>query len=108
MIGSALVVDSDSIKFAVTTRVVTELGWTVVPASTFEEANRRDAADQTISLLIADVRLGAFNGVHLAFRVRRRRPNVLIIITHDVYDPTLDAEAKRLGGFYCIKPLTAR
>ncbi len=56
-------------------------------------------------LLVADVKLGAFNGLHVAARARLQHPNVPIIITHDAHDAVLEAEAARLGAPFVVRPL---
>jgi DNA-binding response OmpR family regulator len=56
-------------------------------------------------LLVADVKLGAFNGLHVAARARLDHPNVPIIITHDAHDAVLEAEAARLGAVFVVRPL---
>src|SRR5437763_94763 len=107
MIGSALVVDSDPVQLAATARALAELDYDVVLASSFEDANRHLAAADSLSLLVADVRLGQYNGLHLAFRTRSRHPNIQVVITDRVFDATLEAETKRIGGVYTTKPVTA-
>ncbi len=103
---SALVVDSDPVQLALTARVLTELSYDVLTASTFEDATRQILTTSKLSLLVSDVRLGEFNGIHLALRARSRHPNVLVIITHESADPTLEFEAKQLGAAYVLKPVT--
>ncbi len=59
------------------------------------------------NLVVADVRLGAFNGLHLATWIRfdpspLRSP---IIITHFEPEPVLEAEARRVGADFVVDPL---
>jgi CheY-like chemotaxis protein len=107
MSRSALAVDADPVHLALTARVLADLGYDVLTASTFDDANRQIQAALSLSLLISDVRLGEFNGIHLALRARTRHPNVLVVITQDSFDPTLEFEAKQLRAAYCLKPATS-
>lgn len=79
-------------------------GYGVIPASTFQMAKEllnRLSPD----LLVADVRLGAFNGLHLAVRSHFHYPDRPVIISHTAYDPVLEVEARRLGATFIAKPL---
>src|SRR5438128_2275133 len=54
-----------------------------------------DAAKGVLSsvgadLVVADVRLAAYNGLHLAARSQVEAPNRPVIITHVSYDPVLE------------------
>jgi len=102
----ALLVASDALQLAETAQVLRELDYAVIPASSFEEARRHLLAARELSLLVADVRLGAFNGLHLAFRARAHHPNVRLVIIDQSFDVTLEAETKRLGGVYLARPFT--
>jgi DNA-binding response OmpR family regulator len=101
---TALLVESDVLQLAEATRVLGELGYAVIPAAGFDEARRELLAVKELSLLVADVRLGAFNGLHLAFRARAHHPNVRVVIIDQSFDVTLEAETKRLGGVYLARP----
>ncbi len=104
---SALVVDADPVQLALTARALADLAYDVLTASTFEDATRQILATSKLSLLISDIRLGEFNGIHLALRARSRHPKVLVIVTHSSADPTLEYEAKQLSAAYMIKPVTS-
>ena len=56
-------------------------------------------------MLITDVRLGKFNGLQLAVL---RPPTTGVIVISGFLDPTLDAETRRLGGVYMLKPVSAK
>ena len=76
----------------------------VTTASSFQEAQQLLHAVSP-DLLIADIRLQAFNGLHLAVRSRFDRPSRPIIITHASHDPVLEGEARRLGALFVVNPL---
>lgn len=103
---TALVVETDTALLAATARALRALGYKVEAVSTFDEARRRLLDISDLSLLLADIRLGQFNGLHLAFRARAHHPNVRLLITDHAFDRTLEAETKRLGGSYLPRPFT--
>jgi len=79
-------------------------GYVVSTLSTFQSAKElfnRLGPD----LLVADIRLEAFNGLHLAARSRLDSPSLPVIITHASYDPVLETEAQRLGATFVVNPL---
>lgn len=106
MAQTALVVESDTVQLAETARTLRALDYEVVAASTFDDARRHLLAIPDLSLLVADIRLGQFNGLHLAFRARAHHPNVRLVITDHAVDTTLQAETRRLGGAYLARPFT--
>jgi DNA-binding response OmpR family regulator len=107
MTPTALLVDADPVQLAATSSALTQLGYATIFASTFDEARRHVNRAAALSLLVADVRLGQFNGLHVAFRARARHPNVRVIITDRAFDTVLEHETKRLGGAYLAKPFRA-
>jgi len=56
-------------------------------------------------LVIADIRLEAFNGLHLAGWVQFEHPGVPVIITHTSHDHVLEREAQRFGAKFVTTPL---
>ena len=106
MSGSVLIVDSIAADAAENARTVSDSGFRVTIATTFEEANRELARISDLVMLIADVRLGEYNGLHLAMRVRRARPSTHIIITDRSRDIVLHRESERLDMTYLVKPIS--
>lgn len=77
-------------------------GYRTYDASTFEEGLEA-LRDHAPDLLIADIRLGSFNGLHLLILA----PNhVQVIITTGFDDPILEREARKYGAEYVLKPLS--
>jgi DNA-binding response OmpR family regulator len=103
---TALVVDADTVQLASTVRTLRALDYAVIEASSFDDARRHLLDSEELSLLVADIRLGQFNGLHLAFRARAHHPHVRLVITDHAFDTTLEAETKRLGGAYLARPFT--
>ncbi len=98
-----LVVDDDPGYLAVTKDVLEAGGHEVVLASTFQEGCRALREDMP-DLLIADVRLGAFNGLQLIATGRARIPSIIV---SGFDDCVLQAEARSFGAEYLVKPVTA-
>lgn len=81
-----------------------DAGCVVVSASSFHAA--RKALDSVEpDLLIADVRLDDFNGIHLAILSRLERPRTRVLITHAFADAMLEREAKRCDAAFIVNPL---
>jgi DNA-binding response OmpR family regulator len=106
MSRTALVVNSDSLQLASTAGALRALDYAVITAASFDDARRHLLDTEDLTLLVADIRLGQFNGLHLAFRARAHHPHVRLIITDHAFDTTLEAETQRLGGAYLSRPFT--
>ena len=76
-------------------------GYDVASASTFVKG-RRAIAEQAPDLLIADVRLGEYNGLQLVAAVPPGVPSI-VITGHP--DAVLAADAQKLGARYITKPI---
>jgi CheY-like chemotaxis protein len=103
---NALIVDPHPVHLGVTQRVLAECGFDATVVSTFEDAKRRLSTGAPLVLLITDVRLGPYNGFHLALRARATHPNICIIIADQARDAALEREARGLGATYLVKPIT--
>ena len=53
--------------------------------------------------LVTDVRLGAFNGLHLAILARQLAPDLAVFVYSGYSDPSLKAEVARCGAIYAKK-----
>jgi DNA-binding response OmpR family regulator len=79
--------------------VLKDTGHEVLFAPGFEAAIRR--LDQIApDLLITDVRLGGFNGLHLVIRSQSTRPKMRSILLDRVHDPVVAQDAERHGAAY--------
>jgi DNA-binding NtrC family response regulator len=96
-----IVEDDDAIRRVIGT-LLSGAGHEVVKAATLQEG-RRHLDHESFDLLIADVRLGGFNGLQLL--VANPRPLPTIIMT-GYPDSLLEAEAKRFGAHYVEKPFS--
>ena len=76
-------------------------GYRVVVAGSFAEG-RFALSEDAPDLLISDVRLGEYNGIQLVATTTRVIPAIIIT---GFPDPVLEAEARRLGADFLIKPV---
>jgi DNA-binding NtrC family response regulator len=81
-----------------------DAGFSVIPVPTFAEAHRilRFARP---AVVVADVRLGEYNGLQLAVEAQSLDPQPIVIITSGFADPVIAAEAARLGATFLPKPI---
>ena len=101
-----LVVDTNPEELAATKEVLRRAGYHVTDATTFQEASQL-LAGELPDVLIADVRLGAFNGLYLLLDTRPDHPEMVAIITCAYADPVLEAEARSYDAVYLVKPIAA-
>ena len=83
---------------------IASAGHDVVFAAGFEAAVRkleRFAPD----LLVSELRLGGFNGLHLVIRSQSTHPNMRAILLDVMRDPVVAREAERHGAVYLSEPV---
>jgi DNA-binding response OmpR family regulator len=99
-----LLVATDKVVLHRTEDLLSEAGYLVAAVNTF---GRAKVLLDSVSpdLLIADVRLESFNGLHLAVRSRIDHPLLPVLITHAAPDAVLENEATRQGATFVVKPL---
>jgi CheY-like chemotaxis protein len=98
-----LVVDEDADARTEIVDLLSQAGYQVTSVGSFQEAIKVLSTDPP-DLLITEVRLGAFNGLHLVIRNRESRPEMAAIILTSLKDAVLEAEAQRLSATYLVKP----
>jgi DNA-binding response OmpR family regulator len=101
----AFVVDADVAELRKTEHALEEAGFVVMTADSFAQAKAL-LASMTPEIVIADIKLQAYNGLHLAALCAVWRPGTPFIATHSTYDAVLDADAKRLSAAYVVKTST--
>jgi two-component system response regulator GlrR len=97
----------DANRDSETERVLRSAGHLVTRAFGFEEA-KRCLAFATPDLLMTDVRLGAYNGLHLVMRAHLQHPGMPAIVLDTDHDPVLEREANGAGATYVSKPFEAK
>jgi DNA-binding response OmpR family regulator len=100
-----LVVDTDRRALRTLGDELLRADYDTIEAASFEDAKRLLAIERP-SVLIAPVRLGEFNGLHLLLRGRMDQSDLIAIITSPVADSVLKAEAHRLGGSFLVEPVS--
>jgi len=105
MAALVLLVDDEPEVVHVLRAVLESAGYRTVAATSFEDGKRLLADTPPPDVLITDVRLGMFNGLQLAVL---RPPTTAVIVISGFLDRTLEAETRRLGGVYMLKPVPAK
>jgi DNA-binding response OmpR family regulator len=98
----AVVVDADLAELRKTEQALEHVGFVVMGAGSFAQAKSL-LVSITPEIVIADIKLEAFNGLHLAALCAVWRPATPFIATHNIYDTVLEADAKRLSASYVVK-----
>jgi CheY-like chemotaxis protein len=96
-----LVVDDDEATVQGLVDLLRGSGYDASGARTFAEARRALVATRP-DLLLVDVRLDAFNGLQL---VATNPTGIPVIVITAFPDPTLEAEARRFGADFMLKPI---
>jgi DNA-binding response OmpR family regulator len=84
-----------------------EAGHDVVRARSFHDALLL-LANESPDLLVSDLRLGAYNGLHLVIRHRLSHPNMRSIVLSREHDAVLAQEAIACGAIYATVPADHR
>jgi DNA-binding NtrC family response regulator len=80
------------------------LGYRTFGATSFSDAKRLLIGEHP-EVLVADVRLGEFNGIQLLLLAKELRPGIAAVITNAFADSVLAAETQRMGGTFMVKPI---
>ena len=101
----AVVVDGNTPDRVNTVLLLEAAGYEVRSARSFDEAKTLLAAERP-HLLVTDLRLGQYNGIHLVLRSRSDYPGIAAVVTSRVADPVLEAEVHRQHAQFLLRPLT--
>jgi DNA-binding NtrC family response regulator len=96
MSRSILVVDEHEPAVSATVAALVDAGYAATGAHSFREA-AQILVEAPPALLIASVRLGAYNGLHLLVRGRAERPDLAAIMI-GAPSAAVESEARRLGA----------
>ena len=102
-----LVVDSNPSDLSSTVALLREAGYRVAAAGAFDEAKQLLAREMP-DLLITDLRLGPYNGLHLILRSRADHPAMAAIVMSRFSDPVLEGEAHRQHADFLLRPVPDR
>ena len=95
-----LMVDDDEEYLRLCTLILRDDGHDVVPCQHFDEGRRR-LAHEHFDALIADVRLGAYNGLHL---ITLAAASTVRIAVSAFRDPVISRDAEQAGARFVVKP----
>jgi CheY-like chemotaxis protein len=101
-----LVLDDDEHALAGIVEMLRDVGYVVTGAATYDAAKRLLALG-SYDLLITDVRLRGFNGLHLVRQSHQDSPEMATIIITGYDEPMIEIEAGRYGAEFVRKPLKA-
>lgn len=101
-----LLVDDDPALLRLVELWLSGGGYQVISCGSFEDARQQLMRDPP-GLLLADVRLGAYNGLHLVIFAKEVRPDVAVVVMSAYDDPTLRREAAQCGAVYLMKPFSS-
>lgn len=99
-----LVLDDDEHALSGIVDLLRDAGHNVTGAAAYDAAKRLLAVGP-FDLLISDVRLRSFNGLHLVMQTRTDHPETAIIIITGYEDPLIDLEASRYHADLVRKPI---
>jgi CheY-like chemotaxis protein len=99
-----LVLDDDEHALSGIVELLRDAGHHVTGAATYDAAKRLLAVSP-FDLRVTDVRLRAFNGLHLVMQTRTDHPEVAVIIVTGYEDPLIDLEAHRYHAELVRKPI---
>ena len=99
-----LVLDDDEHALSGIVELLRDAGHNVTGAATYDAAKRLLAVS-AFDLLVSDVRVRSFNGLHLVMQTRADHPETAIIIITGYDDPLIDLEAQRYHADLVRKPI---
>lgn len=99
-----LVLDDDEAALSGIVELLRETGYHVTGAASYDSAKRLLAVSP-YDLLISDVRLRSFNGLHLVMQTRSDHPEIGVIIITGYDDPMIELEAHRYRAELVRKPI---
>jgi two-component system response regulator AtoC len=100
-----LVVDADTRDRTSTVLLLEAAGYQVRSARSFEDA-RALLVTERPDLLVTDLRLGPYNGLHLVLWSRNGHPEMATVVTSRFADPVLEAEARRNQADFLLRPVS--
>jgi DNA-binding response OmpR family regulator len=104
MAALIIVVNADPRALRHTEALLTEQGYLVAASSSFPEA--RKLLDSVMpDVLIADLRLGRLDGLHLAIESQRDHPDVPVIVTFSGEDTVPESDRTRSVAAFIRDPL---
>jgi DNA-binding response OmpR family regulator len=105
LVLSALVVDPNHVWRVETESLLAAAGFAVIGSPSYKDALPL-LMTASPTLLVTEVRLGAYNGLQLAIRGRAERPDMALVVASAFHDAVLQREAEQFGATFVHKPVT--
>jgi two-component system, NtrC family, response regulator AtoC len=99
-----LIAEDDAATLAGLATYLHGAGYSVVPAANFADG-RQLLAFARPDVVIADVRLGEYNGLQLVVHARSLESPPAAIVTSGFSDPVIEAEARQMDATFLLKPI---
>jgi DNA-binding response OmpR family regulator len=99
-----LVLEDDENALAGIVELLSESGYDVTPVTAYEDAKKLLALS-SYDLLITDVRLRSYNGIHLVAKLRKESPETAVVIMTGYDEPLIELEASRYNAIFVKKPM---
>jgi DNA-binding NtrC family response regulator len=94
-----LIVEPNAAYASELAKAALDAGWLTLSHSSFVGA-RRELTRQQFDAVLGNIRLGGFNGVHLAYVAKQGHAAAIVILYCATNDPVLVREARSAGAFY--------
>lgn len=107
MTSDILVVSADPSALSGRVTALRRAGYAARAAGSFPDARRALEEGPPPEVLVTDVRLGPYNGLHLVAVARVELPRTVAIVIGG-HDHVLEVEAAGLGARYLMAPVTPR
>jgi DNA-binding response OmpR family regulator len=102
-----LVVDDDPQMLSLSKRYLAGTGYDILTAADFRDARMQIQLFEP-AIIVADVRLGEYNGVQLALLALEAREDAGVVLMSGHADVVLQQEARQSGWQYLTKPFSKR
>lgn len=102
--ATALVVEPSLDEAARLVTTLTSCGFDVTVADSFIKAKAHLGA-RAPTVLVTELRLADYNGLHLVLRGTSMRPDMAAIVLSSANDPGLQPDAEALGATFMLKPV---
>ena len=106
-LSPVLVVEPDHVDRVLVHSALASAGFQVTTTNNYEDAHAVLLARPPL-MLVTTIRLGAYNGLHLALRGRAENPALVVAVTSSVPDPVLQRDAEEIGATFVLKPVSER
>lgn len=104
---TALVVDTTAAIALPTADVLARCALVVTVADSFARAKER-LAECPPALLVTELRLREYNGLHLVLRGKARRPSMAAVVMSEIDDTVLQSDTEALGATFVVRPIDTK